>query len=91
MDDLLDIKEAPPFHILKPYGGEVDIVSFRKSLTVLNKEYITFIPPIKPVDIIIESKNTDNVDDSHKEFVRERSKPLNKKKSVITSMRGGST
>jgi len=89
-DDIVDIKEAPEIDILDAYGGDMSIDAFRRSFSMLNKEYIVYVPPIKPINIIIEERNinTDN-DDNDKEYVLKRSKPLAKKRSVISSMKMG--
>ncbi|XWV26419.1 putative viral transcription factor [Tupanvirus soda lake] len=89
-DDVVDIKEAPEIDILEAYGGDMSIDTFRRSFLMLDKEYIVFVPPIKPINVIIEERNTntDN-DDNDKEYVLKRSKPLTKKRSVISSMKMG--
>ena len=92
VDDPLDIKEAPPKEIIGDYGGDpkITIEVYRRTFTVLNKNYIVFVPPIKPINIIIEEHNIDstniNSDDSDK-YTLKRSKPLNSKCSVLSSMK----
>ena len=87
-DDIIEIKEAPPKEILADFGGDMSIDVFRRSFFMINKEYIVFIPPIKPINITIEERNTDVADeDNDKEYVLKRSKPLAKKRSVISSMK----
>lgn len=89
-DDDIDIKEAPPRELLADYGGDVSMTidMYRRTFTVLNKDYIVFIPPIKPISTIIEEKNSDNIeDDDDKKYILKRSKPLTKKRSVISSMK----
>lgn len=87
-DDTVDIKEAPPKEILEDFGGDMSLDAFRRSFITIDKEYIVFIPPIKPINIIIEERNTNgNNDDNDNEYVLKRSKPLAKKRSVITSMK----
>ena len=92
VDDPLDIKEAPPKEIIGDYGGDpkITIDVYRKTFNVLNKNYIIFVPPIKPINIIVEEHNTDsaniNSDDSDK-YTLKRSKPLNNKYSVLSSMK----
>ena len=83
-----EIKEAPPKEILEDFGGEMTIELYRRSFKIINKEYIVFVPPIKPINIIIEERNIDAIDDTmDKKYVLKRSKPLAKKRSVISSMK----
>ena len=89
MEDSIDIKEAPPRESLDVFGGDKSIDAYRRSFVFVNKEYIVFIPPIKPINMIIEERNIDAVDDDGKDYVIKRSKPLSKKRSVISSMRRG--
>lgn len=88
-DETIDIKEAPPKELLADYGGDksITIEVYRRSF-VMNKEYMVFVPPIKPINIIIEERNIDNNDndDDDQKYVIKRPKPLIKKRSVITSM-----
>src|SRR3989337_1754678 len=89
-DDVVDIREAPPKEILEDFGGDMSIDVFRRSFFMVDKVYIVFIPPIKPINIIIEERNINgNNDDNEKEFVLKRSKPLvnRNKRSVISSMK----
>jgi len=83
-DEPVDIKEAPYKEILSHYGGEMSIDVFRRSFA-MNKEYVLNIPPIKPINIIIEEKDADEPNDD-KEFILKRSKPLTKKRSILSSM-----
>ncbi len=87
-DDVVDIKEAPPKFILEDFGGQMSIDAFRKSFTVLNREYIVYMPPIKPINMYIEERNL-GVDsaDNDKEYVLKRTKPLNKKKSIMSCLK----
>lgn len=89
MEDTIDIKEAPPRENLEAFGGDKSIDGFRRSFVFVNKEYIVFLPPIRPINMIIEERNIDEVDDNDKDLVIKRSKPLAKKRSVISSMRMG--
>ena len=87
-EDIIEIKEAPPKEILEDFGGNMSIDVFRRSFITINKEYIVLIPPIKPINIVIEERNTDsNNDDNDKEYVLKRTKPLTKKRSVISSIK----
>ena len=86
-DDIVDIREAPPKEILDDFGGEMTIKTFRKTFLLFDKEYIQYIPPIKPLNMLIEERNVNNVNDyNDSEYVIKRSKPLAKKRSVIASM-----
>lgn len=83
----LTIKEAPPREILEDYGGDVTIEQFRKSFNVLDKEYITYIPPLKPLGTLIEEQtNGSNDNISDKQYTLKRNKPLSKKRSIVSSM-----
>lgn len=88
-DEPIDIKEAPPKEILEDFGGDMSIDTFRKSFITFHKEYIVFIPPIKPISITIEERNVDlsasNANEN--EYVLRRSKPLTKKRSIISSLK----
>lgn len=87
-DEHIEIKEAPPREILSDFGGTMSIEAFRRSFNIINKEYIIYMPPIKPISTYIEERNTDDAyDDDDKEFVLKRTKPLSKKKSIISSMK----
>ncbi len=84
-DDSIDIKEAPPRELLEDFGGDMTITAFRRTFLSSNKDYIIYMPPIKPITVIIEEKNMDTlIDDDDKKYVLKRSKPLNKKKSVMS-------
>lgn len=86
-DDAIDIKESPPKEILDDFGGTMSIDIFRRSFITINKEYLIFIPPIKPISITIEERNMEVNNDDGKEYVLRRPKSLTKKRSVISSMR----
>lgn len=87
-DEIIEIKEAPPKEILEDFGGKMSIDIFRRSFATINKEYIRYIPPIKPITLTIEERNIDTNDDGDdKKYVLKRSKPLAKKRSVISSMK----
>lgn len=87
-DDPIDIKESPPREILEDFGGDMSISVFRRSFVMINKEYLVFIPPIKPINVMTEERNVDLTDeDNDKKYVLKRSKPLTKKRSVISSMK----
>ena len=86
-DDDIEIKEAPPKEILEDFGGDMSIDVFRRSLIMVKKEFIVFFPPIRPINITIEERNIENDDNNDKEYVLKRSKPLAKKRSVISSMK----
>lgn len=85
----IDIKEAPrePHELLEGYDGEMTIETFRRTFTMLYKEYILYMPPIKTFVPIIEERNIQSGDDTDKEYVLKRTKPLSKKKSIISTMK----
>uniref|UniRef100_A0A6G6AB67 Viral transcription factor 2 n=1 Tax=Borely moumouvirus TaxID=2712067 RepID=A0A6G6AB67_9VIRU len=86
-DDPIDIKEAGPWELLESFGGSMSITTFRNGFNKINREYVVYIPPIKPITISIEERNIDNnTDDFDKEYVLKRRKPLAKKRSVISSL-----
>jgi hypothetical protein len=89
-DDPIDIKEAPsnPQELLKDYGGQMSIETFRRSFIMLNREFIVYYPPIKPFTPIVEERNIkDNTELGENDYVLKRSKPLNRRRTVMTSMR----
>lgn len=90
-DDAIEIKEAPPKEILDDFGGDMSIDTFRRSFIMINKEYIIYIPPLKPINIIMEERNIEPVEDNDNEFVIKRSKPFAGKRSVMTSMKMAAT
>lgn len=83
----LDVGEAGPKELLIDYGGKYTIDAYRKTFCA-NKEYVTYVPPIKSISNIIEERNTVNLapDPNKKKYVLKRSKPLAKKKSIMSSM-----
>lgn len=90
-DDVVEIKEAPPREKLADFLGELTIEEFRQSFIMMNKENIVYIPPIKPMNIIIEERTIfsgdTNDNDNDKELVLKRSKPITKRRSIISSMK----
>jgi hypothetical protein len=80
IDSPIEIKEAPPRELLEDFGGPMSIEKFRKSFSLIDKEYIVYMPPIRPIDIYIEERNLDqqtNHDDNG--YVLKRKKPGIKK------------
>lgn len=88
IEDEINIKEAPPKEILNEYGGneKMTIEKYRRSFITMNKEYVVFFPPLKPINMIIEEKITDN-ENTEAKYVLKRSKPFNNEKSVISLMK----
>ena len=87
-NEIINIKEAPPRELLEDFGGSMGIDTFRKTFIMMDKEYIVYIPPIRPINMVIEEKNVLAHDESNdKDLVLKRSKPLSKKRSVIASMK----
>lgn len=84
----LEIKPAPPRELLKSFLGEMSITAYRKQLELADREYIVYIPPLKPITVQIEEKSTNPERDLEGEYLLKRDKPLNKKKSVIATMIG---
>ena len=86
-DEPIDSKEAPPREILVDYGGNKTIDEFRRLCMMPDKEFKLFVPPIRPINLIIEEKdislddpNTDN------DLVLKRSRPIEKKNTILASM-----
>jgi len=88
-EESIDIIESLPKEILEDFGGEMTIEAYRKNFITLEKKYVVYIPPLKPVSVIVEEKDVsnDNNNDNEKDFVLKRSKPLSKKRSVISTMK----
>lgn len=87
-DETVDIKEAPPKELLRAFGGEMTIENYRRRFTMINKEYLVYIPPIKPINIIVEERNVDTTNNyNDKKYILKRSKPLSKKHSIISSLK----
>jgi hypothetical protein len=85
-EDKIDIKEAGPRELLKDYGGKYTIEQYRK-LCCGNKDYVSYNHPIKSLVPIIEERNTETVvQGTTKKYTLKRSKPLVKKKSIMSSM-----
>lgn len=87
LDETVEIKEAPPKEILEDFGGDMTIDVFRRSFIMHNREYLVYMPPMKPINLTIEERNTENQEDTGKEYVLKRSKPLSKRRSIISSMK----
>lgn len=84
-DDDLEIKVATQIDAIDTYLGSITIDEYRQNFNVLDRDYIVYIPPLKPLNIIVEECNG-GYDDSNKKYVLKRSKPLMKKGSIITAM-----
>lgn len=87
INEAIDIKESGPKELLEDYGGKYTISEYRKTFCS-NKEYITYSPPIKSINNIIEERNTNNLssDTNKKKYILKRTKPLTKKRSIMSSM-----
>lgn len=86
--DSIDIREAPPKEILEDFGGNMSIEIFRRSFITVNKEYLVFVPPIKPITVTIEERNIESTEvNNSKKYVLKRSKPLSKKRTIMSSMK----
>ncbi len=87
-DEEIEISEAPPREKLINFTGKMTIEAYRRSLLTLGKEIFVYMPPMKPISMTIEERNTcaDN-DDNGEEYVLKRKKPLTKKRSIISSMK----
>lgn len=85
-DKHLEIKEAPRREILEDYGGDTTIDVFRKKFIMLEKEIVVYIPPMRPINIIMEERSNSNDYDNGEDYVLKRNKPLSKGGSIISSM-----
>ena len=89
-DDTIEIKEAPPKQVLDVFGGDMTLDIFRRSFATINKDYLVYVPPIKPINILIEEINTESNNDNERKYVLKRKKPLlAKKRSIIATMNMG--
>lgn len=80
IDSPIEIKEAPPRELLEDFGGPMSIEKFRKSFSLIDKEYIVYMPPIRPIDIYIEERNLDQqINNNEDGYVLKRKKPGIKK------------
>ncbi len=85
-DAVLEIKEAGPPEILDDHGGTMTIKMYRKYFSSMGIDLIVYVPPLKPLQMIVEEKN---VEDSgiNKKYAIQRKKPLkSKKKTILDSM-----
>lgn len=87
-DEEIEIPESPPREKLINFGGKMTIDAYRRSLMTMGKEIFVYMPPMKPISMTIEEKNTyaDN-EDNGEEYVLKRKKPLTKKRSIMSSMK----
>lgn len=86
INEIKDIKVAPPKEILIEYGGTMDIKTFRKGFLMPNRERLICVPPVKPINVVVEERYIGQNADDDKNYTLKRSKPLTKKRSVISSM-----
>ena len=85
----LELHEAPLREILVNFGGTKTIEQFRKTFLMMNKEYIMYVPPLRPINSIIEERNTDNELNDEKKYVLRRKTPMKKNNSIMASMKFG--
>jgi len=85
----LELHEAPLREILVNFGGTKTIEQFRKTFLMMNKEYIMYVPPLRPINSIIEERNTDNELNDEKKYVLRRKTPMKKNNSIMASMKIG--
>jgi hypothetical protein len=89
-DKIVEIKESPSRELLQDFSGDkgMSIETFRKTLQLLEKDYIIYMPPTKPITMYIEEKNMDSEVDNGKKYTLKRSKPLvSSKGSILSSMK----
>lgn len=85
-DEIVELQEAPPKEILEEYGGTMSIETFRRNFIETSKEYLRYIPPIRPINILVEEKSVAIDDDLENDYVLRRTRPIIKKASIIESM-----
>ena len=75
------------------YNLYCDLPNIEKDVNIsVNKDYVLYVPPIKPVHIVIEERNSESEDYvSEKKYVLKRTKPLSKKRNVMSSMQTNET
>ena len=89
----VDIREAGPWELLEDFIGKegITIEKFRENFKCIEKEFISYVPPMKAMNSYIEERTSDKLgqtnDDDDKKYVLKRSKPLAKKRSIIASMK----
>lgn len=94
-----DIIAAPPRNLLEMFGGTMSIETFRKNSTLLKKQYRNIVPPIMSLinqleestynqeqNLIIKPIKNRNFDNKNTELVLKRTKPIQNKSSLMTSM-----
>ena len=86
----VDLVEAPLREVLSRFGGDMSIEHFRQASFMLNKEYITYYPPMKPSLPIIEERNIGGTNTEETKYVLCRKTPIKKKNSIMNSMSSGS-
>jgi hypothetical protein len=68
------IYEAPPKEILTSFGGPMTIEEYRQNFVPINREYITYLPPIRPINIVLEERQNAELPDG--KYMLKRSKPM---------------
>lgn len=81
--DNIDFIIPPSKEILKDFGGTMTIEMFRNKFNLINCHFTTFIPPIRPYNIIVEEKTFKEKSDDN-EYVLKRKNPLSKCQSLIS-------
>nr|AEY99269.1 viral transcription factor 2 [Mimivirus pointerouge1] len=86
-DEPIELKEAPPKELLEDFGGKVNIIDYRRSFIKLNKEFIVYMPPLKPIGVQIVEHDTDtDGNDTDRDYVLKRNKPLMKGRGIVSMM-----
>jgi hypothetical protein len=86
-DEPLIIKDAEPPEILEDHGGTKTIIQYRAGFIQLQKSSIVYIPPLKPIQLIVEEKIIEDEDTADKKYIIQRKKPLkSKRKTILDSM-----
>jgi len=83
------INSAPPLERLKKLGGDLTINQYRKKSMALNQKSIMYLPPMKPINIMIEERIDEQREFDDEEYVLKRKKPINKKSSIQNLMKKG--
>lgn len=81
-DHPVEIKVSPPKEILDSFGGTMSINKFRKNLNISQKEYVVYVPPIKPIGLYVEEKNNEKQNNPGNDYPNRR--PRAKTRRLLT-------
>jgi len=78
----IEINSAPPLDRLKKLGGDLTIKQYRKKSLALNQKSIMYLPPMLPINTLIEERVDNEKEFDDDEFVLKRKKPINRKSTI---------